>query len=75
LFFFRGFATQKDAGLFFLSSVAATEDIGIAASAAAGKPGESNGALPTVVTSKVPKEGSIIGIVSERIGNGWQEPA
>jgi hypothetical protein len=75
LFFFRGFATRKDAGLSFGSAVTATEDIAIAATAAAPKPGESNGELPTVVINKVRKEDWIIGIVSEPIGGGWQEPA
>ena len=75
LFFFKGFATQKDAGLSSGSAVTAIEDIVIAATVAVGKPGVSSGELPTVVISRVRKEDWIIGIVNELIGNGWQEPA
>ena len=75
LFFFRGFATQKDAGPFSGSAGAAIEDIDIAATVAAPKRGVSNVELPTAVISKVLKECSIIGIVSEPIGNGWHNPA
>ena len=75
LFFFKGFATQKDAGLSSGSAVTAIEDIVIAATVAVPKPGVSSGELPTVVISKVRKEDWIIGIASGPIGNGWQEPA
>jgi hypothetical protein len=75
LFFFRGFATRKDVVLSFGSAAVATEDIDIAATAAAAKHGVSNAELPIVVISKVPKEGSIIGIVSGRIGSGGHKPA
>jgi hypothetical protein len=75
LFLFRGFATQKDAGFFFGSAVAVIVDIATAATAAVPKPVVSSAELPTVVISKVRKEGSIIEIVSEPIGNGWHKPA
>jgi len=75
LFFFKGFAAQKDAGLFSGSAVTAIGDIVIAATAAVAKPAVSNGELPTVVISKVWKEDWIIEIASGPIGNGWQEPA
>jgi len=75
LFFFKGFATRKDAALSFGSAVTAIEDIVIAAIAAVPKPGVSNAELPTVVISKVRKEGWIIGIVSGPIGHDWQKHA
>jgi len=75
LFFFKGFARRKDAGLSSGSAVTAIGDIVIAASAAVPKPAVSSAELPTVVISKVRKEDWIIGIVSGPIGNGWQELA
>ena len=75
LFFFKGFATRKDAGLPFGSAVTAIGDIAIAATVAVPKPAVSSAELPTVVISKVRKEDWIIGIASGTIENGWQEPA
>jgi hypothetical protein len=71
LFCVRDFAAQGIAALSFGSAGVAIGDSSTAVIAVASRPAVNNGVLQTSAISRAPREGLIIEIVSEPIGNAW----